>query len=209
MEELKKYCVGRKLVTITCDCCGKEFQKPESEYKRNVRLGRHNFCSRSCSAKVNNKNRVGKPISDKQREHLLSICDNQKDEYSPFRYTLRNIKKRFKEVNIDLEYLKELWEKQEGKCPYTGLSLILPIYKNLKEIPFIYRASLDRIDSSKGYVKGNVQFVSTPINLMKSEMSDLDTKKFLKLISSYTSSFDEEWTISSPSNEGSDAQAGN
>lgn len=35
MEELKKYCVGRKLVTITCDCCGKEFQKPESEYKRN------------------------------------------------------------------------------------------------------------------------------------------------------------------------------
>ena len=65
------------------------------------------------------------------------------------------------------------------------------------------------IDSSKGYVKGNVQFVSTPINLMKSEMSDLDTKKFLKLISSYTSSFDEEWTISSPSNEGSDAQAGN
>lgn len=40
-------------------------------------------------------------------------------------------------------------------------------------------------------------------------MSDLDTKKFLKLISSYTSPFDEEWTISSPSNEGSDAQAGN
>lgn len=183
MEELKKYCVGRKLVTITCDCCGKEFQKPESEYKRNVRLGRHNFCSRSCAAKVNNKNRAGKPISDKQREHLLNICNNQEDEYTPFRYSLRNAKKRFKEIDIDLEYLKE--------------------------IPFIYRASLDRIDSSKGYIKGNVQFVSTPINFMKSEMSDLDTKKFLKLISSYTSSFDEEWTISSPSNEGSDAQAGN
>lgn len=31
MEELKKYCVGRKLVTITCDCCGKEFQNPSTK----------------------------------------------------------------------------------------------------------------------------------------------------------------------------------
>ena len=94
MEELKKYCIGRKLVTITCDCCGKEFQKPESEYKRNVRLGRHNFCSRSCAAKFNNKSRAGKPISDKQREHLLNICNNHEDEYTSFRYSLRNAKKK-------------------------------------------------------------------------------------------------------------------
>ena len=101
MEELKKYCVGRKLITITCDCCGKEFQKPESEYKRNVKLGRHNFCSRSCVAKFSDKNRAGKPISDKQREHLLNMCNNQEDEDTPFRYSLRNAKKRFKEIEIE------------------------------------------------------------------------------------------------------------
>ena len=72
-----------------------------------------------------------------------------------------------------------------------------------------YRASLDRIDSSKGYVIGNVQFVSTPINLMKSTMSDLETKQYLKLISFYTSHFCEDGTISSPQKEVLGALAGN
>lgn len=161
MEELKKYCVGRKLITITCDCCGKEFQKHITEYDRNVRLGRRNFCSRSCASKFNAHARKGHKASEAERVHLLKICNNRADEYSDFRYTLRNITKRFKEVNIDLEYLKELWEKQKGICPYTGLSLILPKYSNVKEIPFTLRASLDRIDSSKGYIKGNVQYINS------------------------------------------------
>lgn len=45
-----------------------------------------------------------------------------------------------------------------------------------------YRASLDRIDSSKGYIKGNVQFVATPINYLKGTMSDETTKAYLREI---------------------------
>lgn len=51
--------------------------------------------------------------------------------------------------------------------------------------------------------------ISTPINLMKSTMSDLETKKFLKSISSFTASLDTDKTISSSSNEEQDVQAGN
>lgn len=40
-------------------------------------------------------------------------------------------------------------------------------------------ASLDRIDSTKGYVKGNVQFVCRAINLAKSTFSDADMKNFI------------------------------
>lgn len=69
-------------------------------------------------------------------------------------------------------------------------------------------ASLDRIDSSKGYIKGNVQFVSLPINYMKSTKSDIEIRQFLKQISSYTSHFCEDETISSPK-EVLGAQAGN
>ena len=88
-----------------------------------------------------------------------------------------------------MKALKEIWENQKGICPYTGLSLVLPTYKNLKEIPISLRASLDRIDSSKGYIKDNIQFISTPINYLKNTMSDSETKQYLKSISKYISTF--------------------
>lgn len=36
----------------------------------------------------------------------------------------------------------------------------------------IYRASLDRIDSSKGYTKDNVQLVAFIVNYMKNALSE-------------------------------------
>lgn len=208
--ENKKSLIGRTTVTFVCDECGKEGTKAKTEYERNLKLGRKNYCCRECSIKGAAKTRTGKHYqrSEAQKKHSKSISDNRKDIYTPFRYTLRAIKRRFKEVNIDLEYLKELWKNQRGICPYTGLELVLPQDNNIHNIDLPYRASLDRIDSLKGYIKGNVQYVSTPINYMKSTMSDLETKRFLKEISSYTSSFKEDQTISSSQNEMSDALAG-
>lgn len=62
-------------------------------------------------------------------------------------------------------------------------------FRHNKDIPVASRASLDRIDSTKGYIIGNVQFISTPINYLKNTMTDLETKQYLKLISQYTSNF--------------------
>ena len=47
---------GRKLGNCTCDNCGVEFSKPQSEIIRNQKLGRKNFCSRTCVGKNNIKN---------------------------------------------------------------------------------------------------------------------------------------------------------
>ncbi|QGH79428.1 hypothetical protein SEA_LIMPID_101 [Streptomyces phage Limpid] len=65
------------------------------------------------------------------------------------------------------EYLWSEWEKQNGKCIYTGMQLTHGV-----------DASLDRIDSSIGYVEGNVQWVHRDINRMK---SDFDEAYFVKL----------------------------
>jgi len=130
--------------------------------------------------------------------HLLSMCNNRHDEFTGFRYILRNISKRFKDVDVDLQYLKDLWEQQKGICPYTGIHMSLPTYKHNSD--YFVTASLDRIDSSKGYVKGNLQYVVLPINFLKSTMSDLAVKRFLKQISAYTSCFHEDETISSHNN---------
>ena len=188
MSEKNNY--NRKLITIKCDACGKEFQKPLSEYKRSLSLGRHNYCCRECVSRgtsIVRKSKPYSPASDKMKEHLKHICGNHRDKYTPFRYSLNCAKRRFKDIDITLEDLKEVWEQQKGVCPYTGYKLILPESSNISEIDFFHRASLDRIDSSLGYVKGNIQFISTPINLMKSDKSDESIKQFLKEISEFTS----------------------
>lgn len=41
----------RTQVQFICDCCGKEATKAKSEYERNIRLDKKNFCSRSCAAR--------------------------------------------------------------------------------------------------------------------------------------------------------------
>lgn len=179
-----------RLITIKCDFCGKEFQKPLNEYNRCQKLGRKNYCCREHAAEGARNTRANLPhkqASDKMLEHLKHICGNQRDEYTPFRYTYRCVTSRFKDYNITLDDLKETWEKQNGICPYTGLKLILPENSNVNNIDFFHRASLDRIDSSLGYIKGNIQFISTPINLMKNTKSDMEIRKFLKEISTYTS----------------------
>lgn len=191
-----QYKYNRKLIEFICDNCGINTTKPESEYKRNTKLNRHNFCSRSCAMTYANLHKLTKVdtwvYSIENKQHILQYSNNRKDEYTKFKYTFRNIQKRFKEFDLTIKDLKEIWNTQNGICPYTGLQLILPTYRNIKTIPIINRASLDRIDSSQGYIKTNIQFVSTPINLLKNTMSDLDTKKYLKLISKYTSTFIED-----------------
>lgn len=202
---MEKYKQNRTLIECTCDYCGNSFQKPVSEYNRNLKLGRHNFCSRSCSSKYMQS--LGIPRTQAQLDNWKAISKhsgNRRDDYTPFRETYHRIKSRFKEVDITLDDLKELWEKQKGRCAYTNLPLILPIGSKHPDIR--YQASLDRIDSNLGYVKGNIQFVTTPINYMKSTMSDNIFKEYLKEIAS---AFTEDQTISSPSNEGQDALAGN
>ena len=79
----------------------------------------------------------------------------------------RGVKTRVKrsnlEVNITKEYVNELFLQQNGKCKLSGVEITLP--KTWKDRT--YSASLDRIDSEKGYIIGNVQWVHKHINVMK------------------------------------------
>jgi hypothetical protein len=89
-------------------------------------------------------------------------------------YSLRSGAER---RNISFEVTKEqLWElllKQNKKCALTGLPIELCI-RNKSDST----ASLDRIDSKKGYTLNNVQWVHKDINRMK---QNLDQNRFLNL----------------------------
>jgi len=88
---------------------------------------------------------------------------------------LRNI-----EFNVTIEYLWCVYQKQNGKCAYTGEIIDMPIYaRNLRGENNETIASLDRIDNEKGYVEGNVQWVCKRANYMKHTMTE---NYFLNLI---------------------------
>lgn len=195
-----KYKQHRKLITLNCDCCGCSYEKPLSEYNRNQKFGRHSFCSRSCAMKFlsNNRTQAMKDYSnsEKNKQLLLNLNNTYYVRYPEkiFSYFLRNCRKRYKECTLTLSDLQAQWDKQNGICPYSGIKLNIPTYKKNHNNP-IYTASVDRIDSSKGYIPGNIQFVSTCINYMKNTMSDLDTRLMCKYIAEH---FYSEGTISSP-----------
>jgi hypothetical protein len=77
-------------------------------------------------------------------------------------------KKRSIEFNVSKEYLWALFLKQERKCALSNLELSFRTIQKIAD----GTASLDRIDSTKGYVEGNVQWVHKNINLMKQSFTD-------------------------------------
>jgi len=93
-------------------------------------------------------------------------------------------KKRNLTVNITWRDLDEQWIKQNGKCFYTGISLIpLDDYKKRNRVNEL---SIDRIDNKFGYVKGNINFVSNFMNTMK---NDLSHKEFVKICKDISNKF--------------------
>lgn len=88
---------------------------------------------------------------------------------------LHKAKERNLVIEIDQEYLWEVFCKQLGECAFTRIPLSFgKSYCDTEG----RTASLDRIDSSKGYIKGNVQWVHKEINRMKGNLSE---KSFIDL----------------------------
>jgi hypothetical protein len=168
----------RKQTLCTCDCCGIDFLKDDSELKRNKKLGRKIFCSRSCSGKA--LNNFGDKRNTKPPPH-----GKLKDEFSRFRDHMRRIRNRGKEYDIDVEYLKEIWDNQKGKCPYTGVEMILKGYNKKDNNNPLFYASVDRIDSNKGYIKDNIQWVCKPINFLKNDFIHEDVITMCKIIQTH------------------------
>ena len=75
-------------------------------------------------------------------------------------------------VEISKEYLWDLLQNQGSRCYFTGLPINIPTATGEKT------ASVDRLDSDKGYIAGNVVWVHKDINLMKNTLS---VKKFTEL----------------------------
>jgi len=172
---------NRKKEMVVCANpeCEKEFNKDLSEVIRNKKIGRKNYCSLKCSGSSNHEH-LKKYVKENVK-YLEPYQNNRRDKFTGLREHFRRVKKRKHYYDISLEDLLEIWNHQEGICPYSGVKLVHPNEggDNLNT------ASLDRIDSKIGYVKGNLQFISIICNQAKNNLSHEDMLSFLKAVSNF------------------------
>lgn len=86
-----------------------------------------------------------------------------------YKRAMKGAKSRNIDFELDVKYIKELLDNQNNTCFYSGVT-----FENNFNDKLTY-PTLDRIDSSKGYVKGNVVLCTWIANTMK---SDLTLKQF-------------------------------
>jgi hypothetical protein len=145
------------------------------------------FCSQKCNSNYFNvfSRQEVKDKINKKRGHSNG---GKRDQYTPFRWYMKVITSRCKtsdkskvnNYNVDIEYIKEIWDQQDGKCALTNIPIVLRTHTNVinkKADP--YSASIDRIDNSKGYIKGNIRFVSLIVNYAKNAWKDEDLINFI------------------------------
>ena len=95
---------------------------------------------------------------------------------------------RWKASNRDLPLtitIKNVWDQfitQKGKCALSGIPLVLVSRTDATT------ASLDRIDSSKGYVHGNIQWVHKDLNHMKSDFTEDSFVAWCQAVATYRGS---------------------
>ncbi len=69
------------------------------------------------------------------------------------------------EMSVSIEYLDSI---TVDRCPFCGRDMVYRNFSDGREVT----ASLDRIDSNRGYVEGNVRWIHKEVNIMRSDMSD-------------------------------------
>jgi len=135
---------------IECECyCGKTFT-----IKAHNILYRSNSCGcRMYQYKKGKQSYLWKGHGDISAKVWKACQHNAK---------IRNI-----EFNINIEYAWNIFEKQDKKCAYSGL----PLSFNTTSFSSDGTASIDRIDSTIGYINSNIQWVHKDINFMKWDMN--------------------------------------
>lgn len=108
----------------------------------------------------------------KKKEYSAKWYKNTSNERRMF-YAAKNRAKRLdREFTIELEDIK-----CPETCPVLGITLVKGKGRQHSASP-----SLDRIDGTKGYVKGNVQVISQLANKMKSSATPEELLRFAKWI---------------------------
>lgn len=154
----------------TCNKCGNT--KNQSDFYNPKRSSVCKECHLIVTREYKRKKRQNIEFrnieSIKQKERRVRMWQNT---------LLNDCKHRKLEVEIDVEYINYLYNKQNGKCFWFGVDLIPSKIKKHPQQP-----SLDRLNNDIGYVKGNVVLSCYSANIGRNENQYEIWKEFIKHI---------------------------
>lgn len=141
---------------------GKEWRERNPKYSaKNAKKWREN--NREKYLEGHREHRARPEYKLQEKERTINERRNK-----PLKTTLKRARDRSKlkkiKFNLTMEYLESIWT---GICPVFNIEIIAGAKKG--SIPNINIASLDRIDNTKGYIIGNVHFISYKANIMKND----------------------------------------
>lgn len=175
---------------LTCPVCGRELDVSEFRTYSKSKTGRYWMC--------NDCYKYHSELNDGQdknyfRKLRIKLCPEYREEISE--------QKRKSRLN---NYEAEIYRKCRYRAEQRGLEfnldisdIVIPDVCPILEVPFVYgdkgdysySPSIDRIDNSKGYVKGNIQIISMKANTMKNSATLEELYKFCKNILRYSPNY--------------------
>jgi hypothetical protein len=155
-----------------CSYC--KIEQPNSNYVKDSSKNKHRKYvgqCKSCRKNYINKFKLTESFKEcvkkgRKKNRFTIIYNSSKG----------NALKRNIEHSISKEYIKHLYDIQKGLCYYTNKKMYtdLTIINTNED-----SVSIDRIDSSKGYIEGNVVLCRWIINKVK---NDLSTDKLFEVV---------------------------
>lgn len=155
---------GNTYYKVRCDC-GHEYVTGHSTFSRESRLP---FCP-ACFSVDKKSHKRHTMVS----EHISQTC---------YHKIAKQANDRGIVFEVTPDYLESLLIKQNFKCALSGIPLRFSLNFKTKEDREYHTASLDRIDSSKGYIEGNVQWVHKDINYMKCDFTQEEFINYCKCV---------------------------
>lgn len=129
---------------------------------------------------VNGHSEYGLQIRGQRHHNWSGFGEIHQSQWGSIVYAAKDRKIDF---DISIEYAWSIFLGQNRKCNLTGIELVFSKYagKYWKDTT----ASLDRKDSSQGYIEGNVQWIHKKLQSMKMAMPEDDFIYWCKLVAKY------------------------
>jgi len=172
---------------LKCSMC--KLSKNESDFSKSKRFSRgYDYRCKKCNRKraLDYHKANSEKITKKWKEQRLNRSSEE------IKFESEKLRKNYREhyIKLMVTRARERSRLNNIECDLDESDIILPELCPLLQVPFVYgngnnkwyTYSLDRIDTTKGYTKDNVQVITYLANTMKNKASKSELITFAKNI---------------------------